>query len=333
MRIAKWDNMKFILIYSVVLGHFARAMKTDSSLLNGLHVFIYTFHMPAFFFISGLFAKRTIREKRYDKALAFLMLYLFMKTFKYICNIYIYGKLGTYHILIENGVPWFALVLFFYYMITMLIGKWNVKYAMTAFCILGVMIGYDTNMGNTLAAMRMITFYPFFLLGYFLSVEKVQEFTGKRYVRALSVLILGGFGVFCIKYLEQVYPWLEFLKCKAPYESLKMLPYGGIYRAVYYVVAFVLIFALTAVVPSRKLFFSTWGKRSVQVFALHEIVMNLLLKKVHLKQFLVKLYPAHYGLLVPIVALIVTIVLSWKGLEPFFEKLMNPVGKSDKRSE
>ena len=333
MRIAKWDNVKFVLIYSVVLGHFARAMKTDSSLINGLHVFIYTFHMPAFFFISGLFAKRSIREKRYEKALAFLMLYIFMKTFKYLCNIYIYGKLGNYHILIENGVPWFALVLFFYYLITMVIRRWDAKYVMIAACILGMMIGYDTDMGNTLAAMRMITFYPFFVLGYFLPVKKVQNFVEKRYVRILSILILVVFAVFCIKYLDRVYPWLEFLKCKAPYESLKLLPYGGIYRGIYYIAAMILTLALIAAVPSGNMFFSAWGKRTIQVFALHEIVMNVLLKKVHLKQFLINLWPAHYGLLVPVVALAVTVVLSWKGLEPFFAGLMNPVGKSDKRSE
>ena len=62
-RIAIWDNYKCILILGVVLGHmYARFDELDN--VKRLILFIYSFHMPAFVFVSGLFAKKTIREKR-----------------------------------------------------------------------------------------------------------------------------------------------------------------------------------------------------------------------------------------------------------------------------
>ena len=46
-RIALWDNLKFILIVSVVIGHFINIR--DSVTYHSIFIFIYSFHMPLFF--------------------------------------------------------------------------------------------------------------------------------------------------------------------------------------------------------------------------------------------------------------------------------------------
>ena len=54
------DNAKFVLILLVCLGHFSRVVvvTADSPAMRSLFLFIYAFHMPLFFFLSGLFARR-----------------------------------------------------------------------------------------------------------------------------------------------------------------------------------------------------------------------------------------------------------------------------------
>lgn len=53
----KFDNLRFILMFLVVFGHFL-ALQDEYSLYR----FIYSFHMPAFIFISGYFAKYSRRR-------------------------------------------------------------------------------------------------------------------------------------------------------------------------------------------------------------------------------------------------------------------------------
>ncbi|MCR5006052.1 MAG: acyltransferase family protein, partial [Clostridiales bacterium] len=63
-RVAKWDNAKAILIYCVVLGHFVAAYQDKAAVYRSVFFFLYLFHMPGFFLISGLFSKRFANEER-----------------------------------------------------------------------------------------------------------------------------------------------------------------------------------------------------------------------------------------------------------------------------
>ena len=57
-RIYYWDNLKFILIAFVALGHFVEVQINDFSNFKGAFLFIYLFHMPLFVFITGFFLKK-----------------------------------------------------------------------------------------------------------------------------------------------------------------------------------------------------------------------------------------------------------------------------------
>ena len=175
MRIAKWDNMKFILIYFVVLGHLIGILKSDSFFLRGLYFFIYTFHMPAFLFLSGLFSKKTVDERRFEKVFPYLVLYLFMKLFRFLLHFLTTGKASGIGLFTETGVPWFALTLFFCYLLTMAVSRINRKYLLTVAVLTGIMAGYDTSLNGFLSGMRLLTLYPFFLAGYCTPIQKLRQ--------------------------------------------------------------------------------------------------------------------------------------------------------------
>ena len=51
-RIYKWDNLKCFLIVMVVIGHFVNQYAPISNTMKSLSLFIYSFHMPLFAFVS-----------------------------------------------------------------------------------------------------------------------------------------------------------------------------------------------------------------------------------------------------------------------------------------
>ena len=330
MRIAKWDNLKFGLIYCVVMGHFIQIMKCDSGFLRGLQFFIYTFHMPAFLFISGLFSKRTVDGRRYDKILPYFFLYLFMKVLRFIVHFLIHGKAGGFRLLSESGVPWFALTLFLCYLLTIALSRFRFPYILAVSVILGVMAGYDSSLGDFLTGMRLFTFYPFFLAGYCVPLEVVERFTRKKAVRICSAAALAGALILSFVFERQLYARLGFLKGKASYEALNIGGAGGLYRGVYYVIAMFLIICVIAVTPSVQCVLSKWGGRTLQVFALHFSVLRVLVEGLHLKEWLKAVLPGYYGYLVPVMALLLTVALSAGVFEPFFKYVIYP-GKNGKK--
>lgn len=55
-----FDNYKALLIILVVIGHFIEPAYKNNTLLYTLKWLIFSFHMPAFIFISGYFSKREL---------------------------------------------------------------------------------------------------------------------------------------------------------------------------------------------------------------------------------------------------------------------------------
>jgi len=50
-RIALWDNLKFLLVTCMVIGHFADQFTDVSIIYDSIFLFIYSFHIPLFIFI------------------------------------------------------------------------------------------------------------------------------------------------------------------------------------------------------------------------------------------------------------------------------------------
>ena len=66
------DALRGILILLVVLGHCIQLAIGPACVDNVLYRYIYSFHMPVFMFIAGLFSKRMVKEQ---KAANFQVLY------------------------------------------------------------------------------------------------------------------------------------------------------------------------------------------------------------------------------------------------------------------
>ena len=75
-RIFLFDNLKFLLMAFVVVGHFANAFIVSSDYYQSIFLFIYAFHMPLFLFLAGLFHKN---KDIFPKVLSYLVLGFMLK--------------------------------------------------------------------------------------------------------------------------------------------------------------------------------------------------------------------------------------------------------------
>ena len=63
-RIFLFDNLKFLLIMTVVVGHCVYYMTGNSNIMKSIFIFIYSFHMPLFIYLSGLFhSDHNVKER------------------------------------------------------------------------------------------------------------------------------------------------------------------------------------------------------------------------------------------------------------------------------
>lgn len=121
-RNLKLDNAKGILITLVVIGHMLLPIQGTTRGVTNFFYMIYTFHMPAFVFISGLLAQRiyTRVPKRYFNGRRWcstLWLYLLFQFILFFSEIPAYGRTTRFpDFLHTSGAPWYLLALLLWYL-------------------------------------------------------------------------------------------------------------------------------------------------------------------------------------------------------------------------
>ena len=270
-RVALWDNLKFILIIAVVLGHFINIR--DSVTYHSLFIFIYSFHMPLFVFLAGLFHKN---EGVWKKALAFLGIYVLYKLSIYGIKMAFLGK-AKLDLFNESAAPWFMLALVFYIVLGFALHKlmehrilkWVVLFVMIAFSCYA---GYVEDIGSFLALAKVIYFFPFYLLGIILDRKKLEKLAENRKWKIGGAAIVLVWLLICLIFLEEVYQMRPFMVAKASYPEYAQLPF--IWRLQGYIIAVVVGFSLILATPVSYIKPVTlWGSRTIQVYFWHKLVL------------------------------------------------------------
>lgn len=200
----KWiDYAKCILIFFMISGH--------CNINNTYHMFIYSFHMPAFFIISGYLLK--IKE---EKAFCFItksiksllipaIIYKIIHYVWYIIKGYVNNGdwnflnihdyivkpiLGFFIYDTQTALPlcgelWFVFILFFMKLIMYFIEKckyYNIIYSIIlTFCFIYPTIVSQADFGYLFLIKRLIVCFPFLLLGFklkkqFSQIDKIPSY-------------------------------------------------------------------------------------------------------------------------------------------------------------
>lgn len=183
------DIVKGVLIFLVVLAHFA-VSKSLALPIRAWGNAIYSFHMPAFIFISGFLSKRvsTQRIKEID-----LLLWPFI-VFQ-VLN-YIYTRLtgfgvGSLNIFKPAYLNWYILALFFWRTFLPYFDKIKPSIALSIAFILAFVSGFFVD-NDTLTLYRVFYFFPVFLIGYYtddIKASVIKVF--KNMYIGLAIFLLG----------------------------------------------------------------------------------------------------------------------------------------------
>ncbi len=272
-RNAYFDNAKMFLIFFVVFGHMIQPYVEGSQAIGTFYTWLYTFHMPAFIFLAGFYAKgRSSLDFIMNLAKKLLIPYLIFQAIYTIYYFYI-GKAGwlTDSIFYPHWSLWFLISLFSWHMLLIGYKKIHPAIALTLAVTLGIIVGYFDPIGHMFSLSRTFVFFPFFLLGHFASMNQLMILKQKR-MKVLSVVVMSIIAV-AIYFLPDINSgWLLASKS---YSTLGMETYGSIARISVYLTAFVMAASFLAWVPQRRFAFTKIGERTLYVYLLHGFIVQL----------------------------------------------------------
>lgn len=273
VRNYKFDNIKCLLMFLVLFGHSLELFKGDERKL--IYQIIYLFHMPAFIFMTGYFAKYQPKKilQRY------VITYFVFQTLYQIFDAVVLEE--TLELSLQYTKPywhlWFLMAAGMYLAMIPFINTEKKKYqvAMILIAILiSLLAGYDKTIGYTLTLSRFMTFMPFFTIGYFCSKYK---HLGEHTINQNQKRIIGiGSVVICVISMY----WLksENIKTIILYGSVnyeKASYHMGI-RGLLLIFAMAWIIALLFLIPNRKIpVISISGQHTFWVFILQGFILRL----------------------------------------------------------
>lgn len=223
---------------------------------------------PGMMFLMG----REAREKRQDPhglramglglvALSFLqkVLLFWIET--------ILGRGPVFYPFSTSGVPWLLfvgglglLLMSFYRERT-----WTKRLLVPLTALVGVAIGLVKFVGDFMCLSRLVVYLPFLICGFLLEDSQMEKLGKKIWLKWAGLIAVLGWGVFCLltrSYLGDFRLLVDNNKWYKNCEALPRMLAGVPARALFYVLAFLLLFGVLALIPGKKLPFVTeQGKR------------------------------------------------------------------------
>ena len=265
------DNYKALLILLVVTGHFIEPCHTNNAFLEALKWIIFSFHMPAFIFISGFFSKKDMSfEKLIQKLVIPYFVYEFLYYFLYV--FIIHKETGLYLNRPKFSL-WYLMALFFWRVLTPYVRKipGNMFIAFTA----GLLVGF-TELGNFFSIPRTLVFYPFFLAGYYFQESWFEAL--RRHWKALTFGLSAFVALFLgLTALSGTELTTFIFYGRYSYQDMNMPGIEGLLvRAGCYAISFLALFALCAFIPRKQHFFSVLGVRTMPIYLFHGMIYSAL---------------------------------------------------------
>ena len=243
-----------------------------SSGINTLYMWIYTFHMPAFIFLAGFYAKGS-GNKTYIVKLAknLLVPYLIFQLLYTVFYFFI-GKdgwqAGVFH---PHWSLWFLCSLFGWHILLSLFKKAPAVISVSLAVLIGLLVGYFGEIGHTFSLSRTFVFFPFFLLGFWLT-EKHVMWLKRKSVKMGSLIVLLAVGAAIYFAPDFNSGWLLASKS---YSDLGMPAYGGLARLLVYVTSALMAMSILAWIPVSNSRLTHFGTRTLYVYLLHGFLIQV----------------------------------------------------------
>ncbi len=320
-----FDNLKCLLIFLVVYGHFIENFQSiyASESTRIAYQFIYLFHMPGFVFVSGYFARKG-DGKIFEKVLLnqIVPLFFFQLVFEIFHWVVFHEFSGKTLDLAPYWILWYLLSLAFWRISFQLLYK--IRFLLVISVILALVAGMVSSIGYPLSVSRTVVLFPFFVLGNIFKekgiVEKIKSGRFFPVYAVLSVLVLAGAFV----YVSEVKLHYGLYLNSYSYKALKMAwDEGMLYRFINLAWGFLCIAALLVLTPQKRCFASEIGKNSMIPYIMQFFFLKSLL--IYRFEFYKNLYFTFIG--GAVFAALIVYILGKDRFSVLYEKLMLKIYK------
>lgn len=277
-RLYSADNIKAFLICCVVLGHLCEVLSFEGS--SYLYLLIYSFHMPAFSFLTGMMA--TYDPKKIARNLVYPY-FVFQLLYLVFCN-QLLDQQKDIQFTKPYWLMWYLLAVIVWHLaipFLELVRPGRRWIALGVLIALSLLIGYDESVSYYLSLSRILVMLPFFAAGFYFRRSAGYETLcaalphhPRRSRSARLLLCAGADAAAGLLYLARHDLRASWLYGSYPYEKLQ---YGAAVRGISMLVAFVFIFLFLALFPNRPLpLITRIGQHTMPVYLVHGFVLRLL---------------------------------------------------------
>lgn len=264
----------------VIAGHFLQQ-------LNGFHDdavpaitvqvgLIYSFHMPAFFLISGMLARRALACDRFPgrRIVTYALLWFVAELGQRLGEV-AGGNPFELNLVHSMDISWFMAALMVHTTLTWLLRDADRRKLLLASVLLGCLVGYDRDIGDLLSLSLVLTNWPFYVLGTLFDAGELDARLAAPHARLLGLawfLVLGlvmACKVDATQMVTKVYLWQNY-----PFEDGSLVPLA--WRLAAYACALAGSVAFAALVPRGEVRLATeLGRRTMAPYCLHWPLLQL----------------------------------------------------------
>lgn len=271
-----YDTFRGLLIWSIPISHFTRVGGhfSSGSLSGIVYITINVFVMQAFVFLSGYFSKKPDRARQ-SAFKTFMLPYL---VFTVVFYFFRYAYFGRAHLnfLQPPFALWFLFSVFFYRFFLKDIIK--IPHVLALSFLLYIAAGQISGFSDFLALGRTVSYFPFFLLGYYCTsehMEKVQSLK-KWHCAVLGAVLIG---VSCYLAYAVKAP-VGFYLLKNPAAELGMAWYTDIILRIFIIfLACGWMVLMFNILPKTDNYLTYVGKTTMPVYIFHLFIRYVI--KVH----------------------------------------------------
>lgn len=264
------DNAKALVIVLVVVGH-ALAPMRSVDLADVLYTWIYVFHMPAFVLMSGFLSRRwTPDARRLARLVGTLLVpYVVFQLVHAGIRAAELREAPSLDLFRPAWTLWFLLALAAWRLAAPLLRALRARLVVAV----GVaLLAGLSDVDQTLSAARFLGLLPFFVLGLVLRPEHLALLR-RPSVRAVAGGVLLG-GLALVALVHDRVP-TALLYHDRPFADVGLDPGAGLLlRSALLVAGAVAGFAVLAVVPGRRTWWTYLGGATLTVYLLHAVVLQ-----------------------------------------------------------
>lgn len=268
------DNAKVLLIVLVVVGHLLERI-AYSGVADGVYTWIYSFHMPAFVFVSGYLSRRFEATAARSRSLVASLLVPYL-VFQVVLSLEDWLLRGS-HLALDPFVPrfalWYLLALFAWRLLVPVLR--GIPHPLLLSVLVSVVSVVYGGLDQELSLARILSFLPFFTLGVLATPERIESF--KRATEGMgaripaATLLVASLVVAYLFRDEIPRRWLYMYgqTDEVHFTNLENM----LIRLAVLAVATVTMACFLAVVPRRHAFFTPLGNATLYVYLLQAAVI------------------------------------------------------------